>query len=470
MSKERNRLSGRGLKRILSIFLFFGFGFNLIGQTEIKNVIILYGDDLRYNTIHALGNKDIHTPNLDQLVARGVAFTRAFTMGGLHGALCVPSRAMLMTGKYLFGLQKAGDVIPPDQIMLPESLRKKNYQTYGIGKWHNDKESYSRNFNGGAAIFFGGMHFPDKGGQEHPLHVDFDPSGLYPQPPTKADTYSSELYADEAIQFLHKQTNNTAPFLLYVAFTSPHDPRTPPDAFKKLYSPDKLRLPANYLPSHPFDNGELKVRDELLLPRPLTPDMVRQELALYYGMVSELDHQIGRIIRTVDSLELAKKTLIVFAGDNGLAVGSHGLLGKQSVYDHSMHVPLLVVHPTFPQGLRLNQMVYLADIAPSIYELLGQAGPSSVQGESFVRYINQPALPGRSQVFHAYRDLQRAVRTSDNWKYIRYTVAGTVTEQLFNLNKDPWETRNLVHQSKHQHKKQQLEHLLKDSQKALGGQ
>lgn len=145
----------------------------LHGQSSIKNVLILYADDQRFNTIRALGNPEIHTPNLDRLVHRGVTFTRAFTQGGLHGALCVPSRAMLMTGRYLLGLQKAGDVIPLEHLMLPERLRQLHYTTFGIGKWHNDVASYARSFSDGAAIFFGGMHFPEKGGQEKPLKSRF---------------------------------------------------------------------------------------------------------------------------------------------------------------------------------------------------------------------------------------------------------------------------------------------------------
>ncbi len=442
----------------------------LHGQSSIKNVLILYADDQRFNTIRALGNPEIHTPNLDRLVHRGVTFTRAFTQGGLHGALCVPSRAMLMTGRYLLGLQKAGDVIPLEHLMLPERLRQLHYTTFGIGKWHNDVASYARSFSDGAAIFFGGMHFPEKGGQEKPLKVDFDPHGLYKIPPTNAETYSSELYADEAIKFLDSQRHHSPPFLCYVAFTSPHDPRTPPPPIKNLYTTGHISLPPNYLPQHPFDNGELHVRDELLLARPMTEEMVKNELALYYGMVTELDHQIGRILDVVDKHGLTASTLIIFAGDNGLAVGSHGLLGKQSVYDHSMHIPLILAHPGLPPGLKLDQLVYIADIAPSIYDLLGQSIPPGVQGQSFVPYIQQPALKGRSHVFHVYRNLQRAVRTVDDWKYIRYDVAGQVTEQLFNLKQDPWETKNLVLQKKYRRKLAWLRTILSESQTALGAE
>lgn len=434
-----------------------GFGDPVFGQKKPMNVLVLYSDDQRYNTIHALGNESIHTPNLDRLVRKGVAFTRAQTMGGLHGALCVPSRAMLHTGRYLHSLYKTGDVIPKEHTTLPEYLRTKNYQTYAIGKWHNDKAAFSRSYEGGAALFFGGMHFPEKGGQEHPQFVNFDSTGRYTEPNQKADTYSSELYANEAIRFLTNRQQENRPFYCYVAFTSPHDPRTPPEAFRKLYPREQIKRPPNFLPQHPFDNGELEVRDEKLLPRPLTEEQAKEQLALYYGMISELDAQIGRILDALEKNNLLQNTLIVFAGDNGLAVGSHGLLGKQSVYDHSMRVPLIISHPTLPQNKQSDALAYISDLFPTITDFLGLPALPTVEGQSLYPYLLDPKKPGRESVYYAYRDLQRAVRTSDNWKLIKYNVNQRETTQLFDLNKDPYETNNLADNPSFRPKRQLLE-------------
>ena len=119
----------------LRILVFSILTQGLIAQAVPKNVLILFSDDQRYNTIHALGNNEIQTPNLDFLVQHGVSMTRAHTMGGMHGALCAPSRAMLHTAKYLHELKKSGDSIPPEHIMLPQYLQTLGYKTYGIGKW-----------------------------------------------------------------------------------------------------------------------------------------------------------------------------------------------------------------------------------------------------------------------------------------------------------------------------------------------
>lgn len=433
---------------------------NVKAQTKPLNVLVLYSDDQRFNTIHALGNDQILTPNLDRLVKTGVAFTRAHTMGGMHGALCAPSRAMLHTGRYLNSLLKSGDVIPAEHITMPEYLKTKGYQTYGIGKWHNDKESFNRSYQGGAAIFFGGMHFPNKGGQEHPQYVDYDPTGAYKLPNKNADKFSSEFYADEAISFLNKQATATTPFYCYVAFTSPHDPRTPPEKFRKMYPTEKIKLQPNFLPQHPFDNGEMQVRDEKLLPRPLSKAQGQEELALYYGMISELDTQIGRILDALEKNGQIKNTLIVFAGDNGLAVGSHGLLGKQNLYEHSMRVPLILSGPALPKNQKRDNLCYLSDIFPTVMDVLHLQKPSTVQSESLLPYIQNPARKGRDAIFYMYRDLQRGVRTANNWKIIRYNVNQQETTQLFNLNNDPYETKNLANQPKYKQKLSQMNTLL----------
>ncbi|WP_191908970.1 sulfatase-like hydrolase/transferase [Larkinella humicola] len=446
-------------KRVLCILLvtLSGVIHPLFAQKKPYNVLVLYSDDQRYNTVHALGNDVIQTPNLDRLVRKGVAFTRAQTMGGLHGALCVPSRAMLHTGRYLHSLHKTGDMIPAEHTTLPEYLRTKGYQTYAIGKWHNDKASFARSYEGGAALFFGGMHFPEKGGQEHPQFVSFDPSGQYKEPNQNAETYSSELYANKAIRFLNGQTPDAKPFYCHVAFTSPHDPRTPPEKYRKLYPKEHIKLPPNFLPKHPFDNGELEVRDEKLLPRPLTEDEAKEELALYYGMISELDAQIGRILDALDKSGLTQQTLVIFAGDNGLAVGSHGLLGKQNLYEHSMRVPLVISHPSLPQNQRVDALAYLADLFPTVTDFLGLPVPPTVESQSLYPYLKGTKKPGRDAVYYAYRDLQRAVRTADNWKLIKYNVKQQETTQLFDLNKDPYETTNLADNPAFRLKKQQLE-------------
>jgi arylsulfatase A-like enzyme len=139
--------------------------------------------------------------------------------------------------------------------------------------------------------------------------------------------------ADAAIEFLRSQ-NGSRPFFAYVAFTAPHDPRQPPEPFRTTYAARRPPLPGNFLPQHPFDNGMVhNLRDENLGAWPRTEPMIRDQLAEYYGLISHLDHEVGRILGALEDTGLASRTLIVYAADNGLALGSHGLLGKQSLYE-----------------------------------------------------------------------------------------------------------------------------------------
>ncbi|MGH9661029.1 MAG: sulfatase-like hydrolase/transferase, partial [Bryobacteraceae bacterium] len=312
---------------------------------ERPNIVILFTDDQRYDTVAALGHREVRTPHMDRLVREGTAFTRAHIMGGTVGAVCVPSRAMLLTGQTLFHVDasivrpQAGRAARPFAL-FPEVFARAGYTTFGTGKWHNGPALYSRCFQRGGKIFFGGMS-----DQNNVLVADFDPAGDYSPPRRRAENrYSSRMFTDTAVDFL-RGYRDSAPFLLYCAYTSPHDPRTAPPEFASLYDPAKVELPRNFLPRHPFDNGEMEIRDEKLAPWPRTPEVIRRHIADYYAMVSEVDSQIGRVLEALDQTGRASNTIVVFAGDNGLAVGQHGLMGKQNLYEHSVRVPLVIRGP-----------------------------------------------------------------------------------------------------------------------------
>lgn len=432
------------------------------------NFVILFTDDQRFDTIRALGNPDIHTPNMDRLVKRGVAFTHACIMGGTQPAVCAPSRAMLMTGQTLFRAANNTGATPDEKVattpfhLMPELLRQNGYETFATGKWHNGPKLFNRCFGAGGNIFFGGMGVQ----REMPVQ-DFDASGEYPkQKIHPSGKFSSELFADTAVNFL-KTRKQSQPFLLYVAFTSPHDPRTAPNEFASLYSADKMKLPPNFLAQHPFDNGELKVRDELLAPFPRTQEVVKQHLADYYGMISEVDHQMGRILDAIDGSPWAKNTYVIFAGDNGLAVGQHGLFGKQNVYEHSVRVPLVVAGPGVSGDKKCGAFVYLLDIFPTICNWANIEVPKTVEGESLTPFLKDPNRKGRPTQFFAYRNFMRAV-TNGEWKLIRYTVDGAVRTQLFHVAKDPWEQHDLAGKTEYQSQASKLETELKAWQKKTG--
>lgn len=428
-------------------------------SADKPNILFVFTDDQRFSAVAELGNEEISTPNMDSLVRAGVTFTHTHIMGALGGAVCMPSRGMLMTGKSLFQMHQDAAYIPESDTMMPEHFRANGYRTFATGKWHNGRDAFHRCFSDGENIFFGGMHPYETGGHFKPFLYNFDPTGQYPEEKGfQEDRFSSVCYADAAVSFLKEQADSEEPFFAYVSFTSPHDPRTPPKEYGRNYTADEVSLPRNFMPEHPFDNGELKIRDEVLIPHPRTEEAVRGEIASYYGMISEVDFQIGRILQALKDSGKWENTIIVFAGDNGLAVGQHGLLGKQNLYDHSIRVPLVISGPGIGQNARNRAYCYLLDVFPTLCDLAGLETPGSVTGKSLL-----PALEGeekgRPHLFAAYADLQRSIRR-DEFKLIVYNVKGTVTEQLFNINDDPLELNNLAGQDEWREKQDELRALL----------
>jgi arylsulfatase A-like enzyme len=431
-------------------------------NSKPKNVLILYSDDHSYHALGAMGNKEVKTPNLDKLASSGMLFRQTHVMGGHQGAVCIPSRVMLLTGRLVNRLPGDGGTIPDSLVALPEVLRAKGYTTFHTGKWHSDKASHGRFFSAGGDIFFGGMHFEKDGGQPHPTVFRFDSTGNYSVSRKRiADTFSSTLYADNAIRFLDSKTAKESPFFCYVAFTSPHDPRTPPAEFAKLYNPANINLPPNFLPQHPFDNGDMNVRDEQLFTRPLKPETMQQDIANYYGMISEMDHQVGRILEALERNGLRENTIIVFAGDNGLAVGQHGLLGKQNLYEHSIRVPMIMAGPGIPKGSSYNGFNYLSDIAPTLYDYLGIGKPASVEGRSHFSVYKQPRQLVRNTIYNVYGHWSRSFKSADGFKLILYNLDGVKHTQLFNLSKDPWEMQDLSAQPEYRQKVSELTSLLR---------
>lgn len=401
------------------------------------NILFLFTDDQRADAIAAHGNPHIKTPNIDKLATSGFSFRSNYCFGGNSGAVCVPSRAMLMSGKTWFHVD-TGSL--KGARLLPEVLAENGYVTFGTGKWHNGRESWLRAFQKGKNVFFGGMSDHTK----VPVR-DLGPDGKLTEVRT-GEKFSSELFADAAIEFLRSH-DGKKPFFAYVAFTAPHDPRMPPTDFREMYYRNLPPLPADFLPQHPFDNGMMKGgRDENLAGWPRTEAVIRNQLAEYYGLITHMDGQIGRILDALRQTGQADDTIIIYAADQGLAVGSHGLLGKQSVYEHSMRCPLIFVGPGIPKGKSTRAFSYLLDVFPTLCDVIGIPRPSELEGESL-----RPLWEGRKDrvrdsVFLPYIKIQRAVR-DERWKLICYPQISHM--QLFDLQNDPHEKTNLIDRAEH---------------------
>jgi len=431
------------------------------------NILLTIADDQRHDMLGCRGHPTLRTPALDRLAERGTCFSHAFHLGSTHPAVCAPSRAMLHTGRPLFRIPHAirgnddwtggGPGDNPDATpLLGEQLRHAGYHTHGVGKWHNGKPAYARSFTSGGAIFFGGMssHFAV------PIH-GFDPDGRYDTPPRMTDRHSTELFTDAAIDFLRRYDGDE-PFFLYVAFTAPHDPRQTLPEWHDRYRAEDVALPPNFLPQHPFDNGELDIRDEQLAGFPRTGDEVRRHIAEYEAITAHMDDAIGRVHAALADAGCADDTLVIHSSDHGLSVGQHGLMGKQNLYEHSVRVPLLMAGPGVEAGRVDERLCYQHDLNPT---LLAAAGLETSEAPCFRGLMD---TPGYGDVFCCYRKPQRMVRDRRH-KLIEYRVAGQpLRTQLFDLLDDPHEMRDLSADPEQEATMQRLRERLRDWQARVG--
>lgn len=420
------------------------------------NILFLFADDQRADAIGAAGNTYIKTPNIDNLARTGLRFSNCYVMGGHHGAISAPSRAMLMTGRSLFHIYDNLDTVKT----MPRYFADNGYETFATGKWHSGAKSFEASFQEGRNVFLGGMsdHFavPSR---------DLGADGKLSEPINKG--FSTDVFAGAAIDFINKygSSNREKPFFCYVAFTAPHDPRSPRPDFIGRYADQGVPVPGNFMKLHPFAFDQLDIRDEMLAPWPRSPEIIQASLADYYGLISHLDAKVGEIIETLKKNGLYDNTIIVYAADNGLAIGSHGLLGKQSLYEDCMKVPLILSGPGIPKEKVTDALVYLYDLYPTLCSLSRIRAAEGIDGKDLGPVLKGTSDGVRKSLFTVYRNTVRAVRT-EGWKLILYPQRKYT--QLFNLQDDPLEINNLAGQPDYLSKIDSLTVLLKDWQKATG--
>ncbi|WP_248910660.1 sulfatase-like hydrolase/transferase [Halocatena marina] len=448
-----------------------------MSENDQPNVLLIVADDQRFDTIGALGNDHIETPNLDALVREGCSFTHHFNMGADQGAVCVPARSMIMSGHSLFNIEGLGGMTE-EHPTLPEAFGNAGYRTFGTGKWHNGHEAFNRCFDEGKDIFFGGM-----GNHWNVPVTDRYPLGKYPQPKPyrgfsgngsiwprhkqydkyASGTHSSELFANAMVNFLenHDESADERPFFAYMATMAPHDPRTCPGKYLAMYDQDNIQIPGNFQPEHPFDIGWCG-RDEHLEDYPRDPEKLRRHIADYYAMITHLDAQIGRVLNRLETIGERENTIIAFTADHGLAVGQHGLMGKQNLYEHSVHIPLLLVGPGIAVDERRNHLTSHYDIYPTLCDLAGLDTPSAIEGETLVPTFDNPDAEIRDHLLLAYEDVMRAVR-GERYKLIEYYTEDGYT-QLFDLDADQSETDDLSNDDSYSAEYEQLQAQLSQLQ------
>lgn len=433
---------------ILTLFLLFGCSPKEVVTKNKPNIIFIFADDQTYNSIGALGDQHVITPNLDSLVSSSTQFSNTFNMGGWNGAICIASRTMMLTGKYIWNAYQADSLMRINNYQLPlwsQLMEKGGYDTYMSGKWHIKKPAEevfktSKNIRPG-------MPNQTESGYNRPL-FEGDTSWL-PWDKSKEGFWSggkhwSEVLADDALEFLDSSSISENPFFMYLAFNAPHDPRQSPKEFVNMYPVDEIEVPESFLEEYPYNEAMgsgRTLRDERLAPFPRTPYSVQVNRQEYYAIISHMDHQIGRIMEGIESSGEADNTYIIFAADHGLSVGHHGLLGKQNMYDHSIRVPLLISGPNIPKGEKISTDVYLQDLMPTALEIAQINKPNYIEFNSLLPLIMGEKEGGRTEIYGSYTMKQRMIR-KDGFKLIAYPEAKKL--RLFDLKNDPLEMNDLA--------------------------
>lgn len=420
------------------------------GERPAKpNILFIFSDDQSFETLGKLGLTEGKTPNLDRLSEQGARFDRAYNMGSWSGAVCVASRHMLNTGTFLWRAHKTYKTAEKERKegrYWPVRMKAAGYKTYFTGKWH---------LNAKVAQCFDVVKNP-RGGMPKTV------TSAYQRPKSKDDKlwkpndpkhggfweggkHWSEVTADDAISFINEAKKHTEPFFAYIAFNAPHDPRQSPKEYLDRYPLKNIHTPENFLPSYPY-NQEMQcppsLRDENLAPFPRTEYAVRVHRKEYFAITHHMDDQIGRILAALDASGQRDNTYIIFTSDHGLAVGRHGLIGKQNLYEHSTRVPFFISGPGIPKGKVITAPIYLQDAMATSLAIADSEASNTIEFQNLLPLAKGKTKASKHrEIYGAYLDAQRSI-TINNQKLIVYPKAKVF--RIYDLAKDSQEMNDLA--------------------------
>lgn len=433
--------------------------FTINSQIKKPNILFIFSDDQCFETLGINGQENIKTPNLDRLANEGITFTHAYNMGAWGGAVCVASRTMLATGSHLWNAKSSLDKCrQKERDTWSQLMSKQGYKTYLAGKWHvaipaEEVFDVTKNIRLGMPKTVTKAYNRPKIGE--------DPSEAWYPWDTKnggfweGGKHWSEVLADDGVEFINNAAKEETPFFMYLAFNAPHDPRQSPKEYVDMYPLDQIKVPENYQDLYPDMgvNGVPKIRDEKLAPFPRTEYAIKVHRQEYFASITYMDEQIGRILKALDDSGKADNTWVIFTSDHGLAVGHHGLVGKQNMYEHSMRVPFIIWGPGAKASKKIDTPIYLQDAMATSLELAGVQKPNYVEFKSILPLMKNDNKKQYNAIYGAYMGTQRMIVLGD-WKLIAYPKLKK--NKLFNLAKDPLEMNNLASNSTYANKLNEL--------------
>jgi choline-sulfatase len=418
------------------------------------NLLILIADDHRGGTLGIDGDPRQATPRLDALARQGVRFSRAYC----NAPVCTPSRQSFVTGRlpHAVGVTQLPTPLPDDAVTLGNWLGNLGYDTAAIGKMHFNSPNthgFRERIDLGDWSAWLRAHPPEGGDQRRPWRPFKDPAPVWLNAECRssglpAASMDSAYFADQAAEFI--RTHRDRPFALVVGFYDPHSPFHFPREWEGRYPPESF-------PTH--EPSEADRREQPLIFKAITDKESQGIQAAYYTSLSFLDHQVGRVLDALDSSGLAESTVVIFLGDNGYMLGEHGRFEKHCFFEPAVRVPLLVRWPRhLPEGRRVDAMVELVDVMPTILDLLSVAAPSDLHGKSLVPLLRDaPGASGRDVVVSEYLENEEAMARSERYKLVvgtgrRLRLDGYQSahplpgpyQRLYDLQADPGETTDLA--------------------------
>lgn len=418
-----------------------------VAGVQPRNVIFVLVDDLRFDAMGFMKHPWLETPNIDALARSGVHLRNAF----VTTSLCSPSRASILTGRYAHRHRVVdnNNPVPPGTIFFPQYLQEAGYDTAFIGKWHmgGASDAPQPGFDHWVSFRGQGTYLPSRAG----LNVD---GRAVPQ-----RGYITDELTDYAVDWLNARSSGR-PFFLYLSHKAVHADFVPADRHKGRYR-DKPFVAPETMADTPknYEGKPMWVRNQRNswhgVDFPYHSDL---DIAEYYRRYAEtllaVDESVGRIVRLLRDRGLLDSTIVMFMGDNGFAFGEHGLIDKRTAYEESMRVPLLMAGGGLPAGSSVDEVVANIDIAPTILEAAGLT-PPAMDGRSFLPLARGQRVAWRDTLLYEYywernfpqTPAMHAVRGA-RYKYIRYYGLWD-TDELYDLEADPLETRNLIRDPEH---------------------
>ncbi len=449
---HRHALPGARLVLIRSLVLSIAFlSFAVADEpTKRPNILFIVVDDQSPYDLSAYNPAtELQTPTIDRLAAEGMVFDSARHMGAWVGAVCTSSRHMIMSGRTLWHIPDRGEKSKNNPNATDPSLVPPNLEKHTLAAVFNDA-----GYDTMRTCKIGNSY--DAANKQFTVRHDATKRGA-------TDESGSPWHAQRVLEYLsdRQSSSDQDPFLIYFGFSHPHDTRDgTPELLAKYGSvnhddpqslppanPKQPALPTSYLPKHPFHHGQPGLRDEEQVSgvwKNRDERTIRNELGRQFACSENIDTQIARVLDKLREMGELDHTYIIYTADHGMAIGRHGLQGKQNLYEHTWRVPLIVKGPGIQPGTRVRGNVYLLDIFPTLCDLAGIEPPVTCEGQSFQAVLDGTTDTIRDTMYGCYcggtKPGMRCVLKGD-WKLIQYDVLdGSVREnQLFNLAENPHE-------------------------------